>query len=291
MRRYTTIAYTTIAPLLLALSIPASAHDMFLKLRSHYLAPQEAVAMTLVNGTFEVSENSIALDRIRDARITGPDAQVRTPAAGQWSLDTTQNTLRFDSGKTGTYVAGVSTRPRVLEMTAEAFDRYLEHDGVLDVLEARRTRAAPPTPVTEKYSKHVKTVFQVGEQHTDSFRRRFGYPIEIVPLLNPGSLAVGDALPVQVLWQGKPATGQRVYASFAGFHAHDDQGTHVEAVSTRTDDEGIAEISLQHDGVWYLRLIHMTASKEPGIDYESNWATLTFEVRRRADRSRQPTGH
>jgi hypothetical protein len=28
-----------------------------------------------------------------------------------------------------------------------------------------------------------------------------------------------------------------------------------------------------------VKMIHMTASNEPGINYESKWATLTFEVR------------
>jgi hypothetical protein len=27
-----------------------------------------------------------------------------------------------------------------------------------------------------------------------------------------------------------------------------------------------------------MRLIHMVRVDEPGVDYESNWATLTFEV-------------
>ena len=46
--------------------------------------------------------------------------------------------LTLDLGDAGTYVAGVSIRPRELEMAPAAFNAYLEEDGITEVLEARR---------------------------------------------------------------------------------------------------------------------------------------------------------
>ena len=73
---------------------------------------------------------------------------------------------------------------------------------------------------------------------------------------------------------------QLVYASYEGHHGHDAAGEHVEAVTTRTNSDGVATIPLTGTGRWYVRTIHMVeTTDEPDVDYESNWATLTFEVR------------
>ena len=73
---------------------------------------------------------------------------------------------------------------------------------------------------------------------------------------------------------------QIVYANHEYNHQHDDSGGHVEAVTTRTDGYGIARIPLSAGGRWYVKTIHMVErDAEPDVDYESNWATLTFEIR------------
>ena len=46
-----------------------------------------------------------------------------------------------------------------------------------------------------------------------------------------------------------------------------------------TDLSGVARIRLDEPGHWYVRLIHMEKSDELDVDYVSEWATLTFEVR------------
>jgi uncharacterized GH25 family protein len=118
----------------------------------------------------------------------------------------------------------------------------------------------------------------VGESTTDSYGHRLGYPIEIVPLANPGELASGRTLEVLVLADGEPVAGQLVYASYEGFHSHEDTGSHREAATLRADEKGVARVKLTRAGRWYVRLIRMLPSNEEGVDYESNWATLTFEV-------------
>jgi hypothetical protein len=43
----------------------------------------------------------------------------------------------------------------------------------------------------------------------------------------------------------------------------------------------VAEVTLDAPGGgrWYVKFIHMVRVTEPGLDYESKWATLTFETR------------
>ncbi len=88
---------------------------------------------------------------------------------------------------------------------------------------------------------------------------------------------MGDTLELRFTHRGLPVANQLVYASHAGYH--EDATTHREAVQTRTDADGIARVQLSQAGVWYVRTIHMVeTTDDPDVDYESNWATVTFEV-------------
>ena len=296
------------------------AHDMFLRLGSYFLEPHTTATVDLVNGTFDQSQNAIARDRMQDVSIVGPGPLARRrPDTEQWkdvmaglgpdTADGPRDTLRaaqltFETGGPGTYVIGVSTRPRTFRLSGEDFDGYLEHDGVLDILERRRAEGTAGTPAVETYSKHVKAVVQVGDLNTDGYRTRLGYPVELIPQRNPYSVSVGDTLSLLFLKRGEPTAGQLVYASYYGHHAHTESGVHAEAIETRTDSEGIARIPVTHEGRWYARLIHMAeadslrravreeAELEAGqpipdsipapadsVDYVSNWTTITWEVR------------
>ena len=254
------------------------AHDMFLVLSEHSLPPESAVSVSLYNGTFDKSENAIARDRMIDVSVVDGDAKVSHPATGQWRDEGAVAILDFETGAPGTYLVGISTATNMIELTAEEFEEYLRHDGVLDVLEAREHEGNLTGPVRERYSKHVKTILQVGDAVTDSHSFKLGYPVEIVPLANPASLDVGDTLECLVLADGKPVANQLVYASYEGFHNHDESGTHREAVSSHTDENGVVKVELSKAGRWYVRLIRMLPVDEEGADYESNWATLTFEI-------------
>lgn len=268
----------SIAGLVALMASGVWAHDMFLVLSEHSLPPESAVSVALYNGTFDKSENAIARDRMTDVSVVDGSAEVSHPATGQWRDEGEVAILDFETGSPGTYLVGISTAANMIELTAEEFDDYLKHDGVLDVLEAREHEGDLTEPVRERYAKHVKTILQVGEAVTDSFSFRLGYPIEIVPLANPASLNEGDTLEFLVLADGKPVPDQLVYASYDGFQSHDGDDAHREAASSRTDENGLVEIELSKSGRWYVRLIRMLPVDEEGADYESNWATLTFEI-------------
>lgn len=257
----------------------ARGHDMFLVLPDHDLPANSLVKVDLYNGTFDKSENAIARDRMIDVSIVDGAGGVTHPDASAWREEGEVTVLSFKTGGPGTYVVGVSTKARTLELSAEDFNEYLEHDGVLDVLESRKVAGTLDRAATERYSKHVKTILQVAGAPSDTYAHRLGYPIEIVPLANPAALAVGEALEILVLAGGEPVAGQLVYASHEAFESPGGSEAQREAVETRTGDSGRASIPISRPGRWYVRLIRMVPVEEDGVDYESNWATLTFEVR------------
>ena len=265
-----------------------SSHTLFLKLDTYFLRPNTSATIKLFNGAFDKSENTIDRDRMIDVSLVGNGNRSRIDTA-QWSEANGATILRFNTGEAGTWVAGVSTRARNIEMAADDFNNYLEHDGVLDMLDWRKKNNALDQDAIEKYAKHVKTIFQVGDKQTDDWQTALGYPIEFIPLENPYDLHPGHGLQVELLWQGKPLANQLVYIGTDGAdhdheHEHDhtaenEEDHHHDSVSqARTNADGIFTVDITNEGIWHLRTIHLVQSEEAGLTHESNWATLTFEI-------------
>jgi hypothetical protein len=245
------------------------AHDLFIKLDTYFLAPHTRVQIPVLNGTFTKSENFVARDRLADISVVSPRGRTKLVPAAAWSPGPDSSSLlSIELGDAGTYVAGASTRPRELSLTAEQFNAYLAEDGLPDVLDARRLSNELGKDARERYSKHVKAVFQVGEARSADFGVVLGYPAEIVPLENPYTLASGASLRVRCLVGGRPVANQTVLWGGPGAERN-----------TRTDSLGVAQVTLDAAGKWYVKFVHMVRANPPGLDYESKWATLTFEIR------------
>ena len=257
--------------LLFGILVLFSSHELFLKSDSYFLKEGETVELYLYNGTFEKSENTITRDRIVNAKILGSDFEF-APAEADYFDKGQETRLRFTTGNAGTYVAGVSTLPRNIELTAEEFKEYLEHEGLDRVINERNSKGISDKSVVEKYSKHVKALLQVGEEITEDYNTEFGYPIEFLPLQNPYELSVGDLLEFQLILQGEPLANTVVHFGTGAAE------TQINA--SITDEDGEFAFEIDKAGQWFVGTIHIVETDEAGLDYESNWATLTFEVKK-----------
>ena len=273
--RTTTAAVIAIAGL--SAAMPVLAHEMFLKAKEYVVAPTSDQVVRLINGTFDKSENSINRDRMADVSIAA-NGRVTSPTEDAWYDDSNSSYLRYRTGVAGTYVIGVSTRPSMIELSADDFMTYLRHDGILDTL-ATFENDNKLSEVRERYSKHVRAVVQVGDERSVDYSKPLGYPVEILLEQNPYDLNIGDELSFRVLFNGEPVANQIVRASYEGFHGHDASGGHSNAYNLRTDEDGRARFLLNNAALWYIALIHMEKIDDAEVDYESNWATLTFEVK------------
>lgn len=197
---------------LLALITILCSHDLYLKMELYFLQPNQEATLSLYNGTFEKSENIITRDRMLDASFVAQGK--RTPIKPElWkNQDSTITYLTFNTGESGTYVAGVSTKARNIELAADKFNEYLEHDGILDMLNKRKENKTLDQDAVESYQKHVKAIYQIGDVKTDDWKTVLGYPIEFVPLSNPYEKYSGESLELQLLLDGKPLANQLVYA-------------------------------------------------------------------------------
>ena len=266
------VAVITAALILFAAAV-ASAHDMFVKPARFFVAENVEVLVRVLNGTFSKSENSIARPRVRDVSVIGPAGRQQIDTA-QWSAEGDTSTFRVRTGAPGTYVIGASTRPSVIALEAKDFNLYLREDGIPDVLEARRKAGELDRPARERYWKHVKALIQVGSERSDHFATELGYPAELVPLNNPYTLTSGRTLQVRTLVDGQVAANQ--YVLYGG---RTPNGGRIAQRSVRSDSTGVARIALRSRGTWYIKFISMAPAQGDTVDYESKWATLTFEVR------------
>ncbi len=302
-------------PFYLLLIVLLCSHDLYLKMDTYFLQPNEEATLSLYNGTFEKSENILTRDRMLDASLISKGKRMAINPEQWKDQDSTITQLTFTTGEAGTYVAGVSTKARNIELNAESFNNYLEHDGVLDMLEQRKRDSVLDQDAVESYEKHVKAIYQVGETKTNDWSTVLGYPIEFVPRANPYEKYSGETLEVQLLLDGKPLPDQLVYADYLkGTHAHthhdyghehehdgekhshdhahsDDEHshshksekgeshTHTSRQQLRTNEQGMVMVDLPEDGIYYLRTIHMTrVTDSDELTHRSKWATLTFEV-------------
>ncbi len=296
--------------LLLLLAVLLCSHDMYLKMDTFFLEPNQQATLSLYNGTFDKSEAILTRERMRDASMVA-QGERKAITQDRWTYrDSTLTQLRFNTGEAGTYVIGVSRETSQLAMEADRFNSYLEHDGVLGMLEQRRKNNTLDQDSKEQYAKHGKAIYQVGDAKTDDWKTVLGYPIEFVPLENPYDNYTGDTLPVQLLLDGKPLADQFVYAEHvpssghthdgsthdhdhstedhahdgtASDHNHDNNSagdhTHASGQQMKTDQNGVVNVELPEDGVYYLRTINMvTVDDDSDLTHESKWATLTFEV-------------
>jgi len=259
--------------LFIVLTFSVSAHDLFLKLDSYILRPNSKVSVRLLNGSFRASEGAVARDRMRDVSVITPTGNISHPEPTAWRDEGMTALLDLQTGDAGTYVVSVSTKPREIDLKAADFNEYLSHDGIPDTLAARKKSGELGRNVRERYSKHVKAIFQVGDALTENYKTPLGYPVEITPQQNPYSLKVGRTLEVLCTLDGKPLVNQFVIAG------RETRSRKVPEINTRTDGSGIAHFKLRGAGKWYVKMIHMTPLTDPALNYESKWATLTFEVR------------
>ena len=275
-RRVTRVTAASLTALaLLVVSVATlGAHDLFLRLERYFVAPNSDVRVYVLNGTFARSEGAVTRDRLRALDLVTPSGVTAIDTAA-WVPAGDTTVLTIHTGDEGTYVVGASLRPRELRLEAKDFNKYLATDGVPDVLETRRQGGELDRPARERYHKHVKAVLQVGTERSAGFDRALGYPAELIPLDNPYGLRAGAALRVRALVDGVPVANQYVVAG-----GRTTAGARIAQRGVRTDAGGMARVRLGSAGIWYIKFIHMARARaDTTIDYESKWATLTFQVR------------
>jgi len=163
-----------------------------------------------------------------------------------------------------------SRRDRV-DLPAAKFEEYLTLEGLESISALRRSRGESAKPSTEVFSRCAKALIVAGAGPQSGFDRPVGLDLELVPEKNPYQLAAGAELPVRLLYHGKPLAGAEVFALSLHFPA--------KTIAARTGRDGRVVLRLPEGGFWLIEAVHMIpAPPETAVDWESLWASLTFDL-------------
>lgn len=259
--------------LLIGVAGSLGAHDLFLVLGSHFVAPNSTAEIRVINGTFTESETAVTRSRLRDVSVVSGGTRRRLDTTA-WTPREKDALLRVPVAEAGTYVIGASLVPSQITIEGKDFTGYLREEGLTAILRDRAQRKTTGEPARERYAKHVKAIVQVGDARTMDFGAILGYPAELVPVNNPYALRVGQTLRVLSIVEGRQSGGETVIAG-----GRTQTGARIPRQAVVADADGVARIRLTHRGRWYVKFIHMEPVVSDSLDYESKWATLTFEVR------------
>lgn len=265
----------TISAFFLTLSLLVTsvfAHDLFLKTDSFFLKPNSKFTVKIMNGTFLESEAAVVYARVNDVSVISSGKRTH-PLETDFTKDETTAFMNLKTGAAGTYVVGLSMKPREIDLKAADFNEYLKEDGLPDTLEERRKTGELEKDAKERYAKHVKAILQVGAKRTDDYKTILGYPVELVPQQNPYNLKKGETIEILCLKDGAPLANQVVLAG------REEKGKIVVAPEMRSDASGIVKLRLDGAGKWYVKFINMTRLDDPNLNYESKWTTLAFELK------------
>jgi nickel transport protein len=127
----------------------------------------------------------------------------------------------------------------------------------------------PSAADSAHYLKYSKALLRIGLM-SHGYDRILGHRLELVPLANPFSVAVGVSIPIEVLFQGKPLAGATVEIG-------DDQ-TARRNPEQKTDSLGIVQVPIDHHGWFRLAVTFRAPSKYPTLfRFDDLDASLVFQ--------------
>jgi len=217
---------------------------------------------------FLESDAAISPERIKSCKVSSMDEEIEIQ---DFSVKDKSLVFEMSGLKDGSYVINMALKTRIIDLEAERFKSYLLHENLAGILNLIETQRFHKDIYKEEYTHYAKTILQVGDikDNLNFFKKPSGNKIEIIPEIEPMRLKAGDIFVVKVLCEGKPLSFTTI-----------SYGSSQYPYTTQTDENGAAKIKLGSSGKWFIHTIHMIPSKKlPEIDWESFWATLTFEVR------------
>lgn len=251
----------------LFLAASAAAHDFWISPSSFQPAVSSSVQARLFVGThFQGEPVPRYAPWIQRFALLGPGIDI--PMFGRDGSDPAGAGLIAGPGL---YFITYQSTGSPLELDPAKFEEYLRAEGLEKILELRAARGESQKPSRELFYRCAKSLLQAGGSGSEGFDRILGLTLEIIPEKNPYTLPPGAALPVRLLYEGKPLQGALFIAL--------DQAAPDKAISIRSDAEGRATFTLPRDGVWLIKAVEMIPARGgKDTDWESFWASLTFRL-------------
>ena len=211
------------------------------------------------------ADYSIPADRVakRGCRVAAASCELAAGKSGKHALSLSAKMERADAG-----VAWIDLAPKTLSLDADKVEEYLAEIDPPASVRAAYMAQTEPRHWRETYVKHAKALTGSAGAPPTAWSKPVGSELEIVP--SSSSLLSNDSeARFQVLSGGKP---------LADFAVGVVGGTSAAPRLLRTDDNGEIAVRIDGAGYWMLRVTQLKPSTSKDIDWDSHFATLTFEV-------------
>ena len=254
----------------LSLAATTLAHVFWVQPATFHAKPGDILKIQLhVGDTFPgeiVPRNDGKIDKFV---VVGPTAEIEKPAVGR---DADPIAAVYRSTVPGTYLIAYRSKSTPVTLEAEKFEIYLKEKGLEKIVAKRAELKLSAAPGKENFSRSAKAVFRIGDKPSDGpASKDMGFRVEVVPKSDPSTLKPGDSLSLVIRSEGKPYANALVQARNTD---HPDSG-----IAARTDEQGRIAFKLPRSGVWVIDTVDMfPAAAGADADWESVWASLTFEV-------------
>ncbi len=262
--------YNTALVLIGALLGPlsADAHDFWLEAHPYRVKSGDMVEVSVHVGT-RMRGNILPNIPPWYEDFSFIDQRGRHPVDGEMGRDPAGVLV---AGDPGLIAIGYRSVPKFVELEPERFRKYLSEEGLDAVRQAFDELDPVPASAPEFYTRYVKTYVEVGDTDGSTIHHAaFGFALELMPLQNPYRLSVGDAWSLRLDYLGSPLPGATVFAFTT------DEPDAVQRVAT--DAGGVAVVRIDRPGVWLVKATHMVPVQREDADWESLWASVTFEQR------------
>lgn len=170
----------------------------------------------------------------------------------------------------GVHWVGYRSNSSYLSQEPRKFEEYLVEEGLERVAALRAQRGESGKPSRELFSRCAKALISTGKGPRAGFDRVLGFTLEIVPEKDPETWRSGGSVAFRLLYEGKPLEAALLTAM--------PQADPGKRLSARSDRNGRAAFALPRAGVWCIKAVHMIPADGRKADWQSLWASLTFEI-------------
>ncbi len=240
----------------------AFAHDLWIETSSFRPAVGQRVTVALRVGQNVSGDPVPRIPPLID-RFTLGDA----PVVGRSGADPAGTAV---VAKPGLQWIGYQSKASPVTLEARKFEDYLKEEGLERVIAERKKRGQSAATGRERFYRCAKSLLDVPGANAKA-GVALGHTLELVPHKNPYSLKRGQSLPLALTFRGKPIANVLVVAMR--------KGAPQRAVHARTDAKGRVSLKLADPGFWLIKAVHMEAAPpNAGVDWESWWASMTFDL-------------
>jgi hypothetical protein len=252
------------------LAVPAAAHDFWIEPSNFRPAVGERVTAALRVGQKLNGEALPRIPTLIDRFVIKGESGLEGPIVGRPGADPAGIALVADAGL---HWIGYQSNPYPVALEAPKFEDYLRDEGLEKIIDARKKNGQSSAPGRERFYRCAKALLDTpASPPAHVFDVPLGFTFELVPRRNPYAIRPGGELPLTVLFRGKPMANILVVAM-----SKDDPD---KAVRARTDAKGRATLKLAHAGFWLIKAVQMEAAPaDSGVDWESWWASITFDLK------------